>query len=66
MNQGTHSSRPLVEDNTQPMHHHDMKHESTQSGDTHEMKDKHVHYPMNNAKYTYHRQHESIMSIRNP
>lgn len=58
MNQGTHSSRPLVEDNTQPMHHHDMKHESTQSGDTHEMKDKHVHYPMNNAKYTYHRQHE--------
>lgn len=58
MNQGIHSSRPHVEDNTQHVHRHDMKHESTQSGDTHEKKGEYVHYLMNNAKYTYHRQHE--------
>lgn len=58
MNQNIHSSHPHVEDNTQIVHRHDMKHESTQSGDTHEMKGEYVHYLMNNAKYTYHRQHE--------
>lgn len=58
MNQGIHSSHPHVEDNTQPVHHHDMKHESTQSEVTHEMKCDYVKRLMNNAKYTYHRQHE--------
>lgn len=58
MNQGIHSSRPHVEDNTQHVHRHNMKHESTQSGDTHEMKGDYVNRHMNNAKHTHHHQHE--------
>lgn len=58
MNQGIHSSRPHVEDNTQHVHRHNMKHESTQSGDTHEMKGEYVNRHMNNAKHTHHHQHE--------
>lgn len=57
MNQSIHSSHPHVEDNTQPVHHHDMKHESTQSEVTHEMKCDYVKRHMNNAKHT-HYQHE--------
>ncbi|MDT4035688.1 choice-of-anchor I family protein [Staphylococcus hominis] len=58
MNQNIHSNHPHVEDNTQSVHHHDMKHESTQSGNTHEMKGEYVNRHMNNAKHTHHHQHE--------
>ncbi|MCI2901763.1 choice-of-anchor I family protein [Staphylococcus hominis] len=58
MNQSIHSSHPHVEDNTQHVHRHNMKHESTQSGDTREMKGKYVNRHMNNAKHTHHHQHE--------
>ena len=66
MNQGIHSSRPHVEDNTQPVHHHDMKHESTQSGDTHEMKGDYVNRHMNNAKHMHHHQHELHLENTQP
>ncbi|MBI6057985.1 hypothetical protein, partial [Clostridium perfringens] len=46
MNQNIHSNHPHVEDNTQSVHHHDMKHESTQSGNTHEMKGEYVNRHM--------------------
>lgn len=66
MNQGIHSSRPHVEDNTQPMRHHDMKYESTQSGDTHEMKSEYVNRHMNNAKHMHHHQHELHLENTQP
>lgn len=66
MNQSIHSSHPHVEDNTQPVHHHDMKHESTQSGDTHEMKGEYVNRHMNNAKHMHHHQHELHLENTQP
>ena len=66
MNQGIHSSRPHVEDNTQHVHRHNMKHESTQSGDTHEMKGEYVNRHMNNAKHTHHHQHELHHELTQP
>lgn len=66
MNQGIHSSHPHIEDNIQPVHRHDMKHESTQSGDTHEMKGDYVKRHMNNAKHTHHYQHELHLEHTQP
>lgn len=66
MNQSIHLSHPHVEDNTQPVHRHDMKHESIQSGDTHEIKGDYVKRHMNNAKHTHHYQHELHLEHTQP
>ena len=66
MNQNIHSNHPHIEDNTQSVHHHDMKHESTQSGNTHEMKGEYVNRHMNNAKHTHHHQHELHHELTQP
>ena len=43
-----------------------MKHESTQSGDTHEMKGDYVNRHMNNAKHMHHHQHELHLENTQP